>query len=193
MQLKPILPFAHELLRGCLKLGDIALDGTMGNGNDTLFLAQCVGETGRVYAFDIQAAALAATREKLQQKQMLYRVDLIHSSHENIAQFVPQNVAAAVFNFGYLPRGDHNITTLPQSSLLAIQATLRLLKNNGLLVLVLYTGHETGKLESHAIMQFAQNLPQAQFRVLHYAFINQKNNPPFIVAIEKLPERNTLG
>lgn len=188
MPLKNILPFAHELLRGSLNAGDIALDGTMGNGNDTLFLAQCVGETGRVYAFDIQAAALAATREKLQQKQMLDRAILHHTSHEHIAQHVPENVAAAVFNFGYLPRGDHNITTLPESSLLAIQATLKLLKIHGLLVLVVYRGHEMGKHESRALDAFAQNLPQTQFRVLRYEFVNQQNNPPYILAIEKLPE-----
>lgn len=98
---------------------------------------------------------------------------------------VHEPIAAAVFNFGYLPRGDHAITTLPETSLLAVQAALKLLKPNGLLVLVLYHGHEMGKWESHAIVAFAGKLPAAQWRVLRYDFINQINCPPFIIAIEK--------
>ena len=31
--------------------GDVAVDFTMGNGGDTLFLSKTVGESGRVYAF----------------------------------------------------------------------------------------------------------------------------------------------
>ena len=45
-----------------LGVGDVAVDFTMGNGNDTLFLSRTVGESGRVYAFDIQEEALASTR-----------------------------------------------------------------------------------------------------------------------------------
>ena len=44
-----------------LKEGDVAVDFTMGNGNDTLFLSKTVGESGKVYAFDIQEAALTST------------------------------------------------------------------------------------------------------------------------------------
>lgn len=186
MYLQNILPFAHSLLSGCLKTGDIAVDGTMGNGNDTALLARLVGETGRVYAFDIQAAALAATEQRLREHNLLARVQLIHAGHETMAQHVPPQIAAAVFNFGYLPRGDHRITTLPESSLAAIQAALNLLKLNGLLVLVLYHGHEMGKLESRAISDFVAQLPQQQFRVLRYEFVNQSNCPPFILAVEKI-------
>ncbi len=186
MGLQGILPFAHQLLSGCLKQGDTAIDGTMGNGNDTLLLAQLVGESGHVYAFDIQADALTATQRRLQQADVLSRVSLIHAGHETMAQHVPQGVAAAVFNFGYLPRGDHRITTLPETSLLAIQAALHLLKMNGLLVLVLYHGHDMGKVESRAIIDFVMQLPQREYRVLRYEFINQTNCPPFVVAIEKL-------
>ena len=41
-----------------LREGEVAADFTMGNGNDTLFLSKTVGESGRVYAFDIQEEAL---------------------------------------------------------------------------------------------------------------------------------------
>ena len=53
-----ILAFTHELLRQRLRPGDNALDGTAGNGHDTLLLAQCVGPGGRVWAFDVQPQAV---------------------------------------------------------------------------------------------------------------------------------------
>ena len=48
-----------------LREGDIAVDFTMGNGHDTEFLSKTVGESGHVYAFDIQRAAVESTAEKL--------------------------------------------------------------------------------------------------------------------------------
>ena len=45
--------------------GDICIDATMGNGNDTLLLCSLCQETGHVYAFDIQEQALAHTRQRL--------------------------------------------------------------------------------------------------------------------------------
>ncbi|MDP3333279.1 MAG: methyltransferase domain-containing protein, partial [Methylococcaceae bacterium] len=58
---------AHELLAERLQPGDIAIDATVGNGYDTLFLAEQVGETGKVFGFDIQHAALQEAQEKCQQ------------------------------------------------------------------------------------------------------------------------------
>lgn len=50
--LEPI-KMAHQLLRQLAKKGDTLVDATMGNGQDTLFLSQLVGESGHVYAVDI--------------------------------------------------------------------------------------------------------------------------------------------
>ena len=45
--LPPILAQVHDLVRRVLRPGDVAVDATVGNGQDTLFLAECVGPTGR--------------------------------------------------------------------------------------------------------------------------------------------------
>lgn len=90
MLLSPILPFAHQLLRSRLQAGDAALDGTAGNGHDTLLLAECVGETGRVWAFDVQQQALDATRARLAAAGVAERVTLIAAGHETLADYVTQ-------------------------------------------------------------------------------------------------------
>ena len=48
--------------------GDIAIDATMGNGYDTKYLAEKVGNDGFVYSFDIQEEALKSTKKKLELK-----------------------------------------------------------------------------------------------------------------------------
>ena len=45
--------------------GDICIDATMGNGNDTALLSRLAGEKGHVIAFDIQKQALEHTGERL--------------------------------------------------------------------------------------------------------------------------------
>lgn len=183
--LSGIIPFAHQLLKHHVQAGDNVADGTAGNGNDTLVLAQLVGNTGKVYAFDIQEVALNNTLCRLQQHQAETQVQLILASHEHLAQYVPHNLAAVTFNFGYLPHGDKNITTQAQSSLLALTAACQCLRPNGIITAAIYTGHEAGRVEAESIEIWAKQLPQQQYQVLRYQFINQHNYPPYLLVIYK--------
>ncbi|WP_238373985.1 class I SAM-dependent methyltransferase, partial [Kingella kingae] len=93
MALLDILPFTHELLRQHIRVGDTVMDGTAGNGYDTAFLAQCVGESGRVVAFDIQSAAIEATQNRLLQLGLTDRVQLIQDGHQHAAQYISQSLS----------------------------------------------------------------------------------------------------
>lgn len=57
---------SHEIIKQTVKVGDIVVDATCGNGNDTLLLAKLVGNEGKVFAFDIQNAAIENTNLLLQ-------------------------------------------------------------------------------------------------------------------------------
>lgn len=183
MTLKRVLPFAKDLLKEVVREGEVAIDATAGNGYDTLFLAQLVGETGHVYAFDIQEDALAATAERL--GEIRERATLILEGHQHVLNYVNREIAGAVFNLGYLPGSDHTVVTKGGTTIQAIEGILTLLKVGGLIVLVVYHGHEGGKEERDAIMDYVATLPQSRVDVMKYEFLNQKNSPPFIIAIEK--------
>lgn len=185
MPLLPALAFARQLIEGRLKNGGCALDGTAGNGRDTLFLAQLAGGSGKVWAFDIQAQALSNTAGLLRENGVEERVELIAASHADLADYVREPLDAAMFNFGYLPGGDKTVTTKAGSSVRAMQAAAALLAEGGLLTAVVYSGHPTGRAEAAAIEQWAAALPQEQYQVLHYRFTNQRNHPPQLLAIEK--------
>ena len=68
----------------------------------------------------------------------------------------------------------------------ALQAALDLLQTGGLLLAVLYPGHEAGRQEAEAVEAWAQALPQQQYTVLRYAFANRRNQPPYLLALEKI-------
>lgn len=186
MNLKRVLPFAKELLTNVIEPGDTVVDATAGNGHDTVFLAQLVGETGHVYGFDVQKEAIQATTENLNKENLTERTTLILDGHEHISKYVQIEVAAAIFNLGYLPGSDHEIVTRGTSTIKAIESLLNLMKIGGLIVLVVYHGHEGGKEEKESLMHYVQQLPQSYVHVLSYQFLNQQNNPPFIIALEKM-------
>ncbi|HSP22014.1 MAG TPA: class I SAM-dependent methyltransferase [Planococcus sp. (in: firmicutes)] len=186
MTLQRVLPFTKNLLEQVISAGDAAIDATAGNGHDTLFLAQLTGPSGKVYAFDIQRAAIEATRHRVED---FPNVELFHASHAEISAHVHETISAAVFNLGYLPKGDHSIITKSDSTLKALQQCLELLKVNGLVLIVIYSGHEGGSEERDAIMDFVCALPQVSYDVMRYEFINQQHSPPFLVAIEKKQQK----
>ncbi len=168
--------------------GDVVIDATMGNGYDTKYLAEKVGEDGFVYSFDIQEEAIKSTKKRLEKANLIDRVKLILDGHENIEKYVDKEVSCVLFNLGYLPRADHNIITKPDTTLKALESSLKLLKPHGIVSLAIYTGHEGGEQERNSVYEYVQNLDQKEFNVLESKFINQINNPPQLILIEKKKE-----
>ncbi|MGK9332954.1 class I SAM-dependent methyltransferase [Melissococcus plutonius] len=185
--LETALQYSHFLLNEIICPGDHVVDATMGNDNDTLFLAKLVGDKGKVYAFDIQKQALERTRQRLIENQVIQCTELFQQGHETIEQVLPieTTLSAAIFNLGYLPKSDKEIVTLPETTIQAIEQLLIRLKSKGRLLLVIYYGHSGGQEELKAVSYYCQQLPQEQFNVLSYQFINQKNQPPILFCIEK--------
>ncbi|CEP80943.1 class I SAM-dependent methyltransferase [Paraclostridium sordellii] len=176
------------LLEDVIELGDIVIDATMGNGYDTKYLAEKVGENGLVYSFDVQEEAIKSTRKKLEKSQLIDRVKLIFDGHENMDSYITEGVSCVLFNLGYLPRAKHQIITKPDTTIKAIEKSLEVLKPHGVVSIAIYTGHEGGMDEFNAVFEYVKNLDQTKFNVLNCNFVNQINNPPRLVLIEKKKE-----
>jgi tRNA A58 N-methylase Trm61 len=189
MKLDRILPYAKKLLEMAVTSGDVVVDATLGNGYDALFLANLVGENGKVFGFDVQEEAIRTSTERLKQHGVADRVTIFHDGHEHLTTHLPiehhGKVKAAIFNLGYLPGSDKSIVTKPETTITAIEQLLELMVPEGIIILVIYHGHTEGALERDALLRYCQEIDQQKAHVLQYRFINQQNNPPFIVAIEK--------
>ena len=179
--MKRPLEMAHDFLAQVITPEDIVVDATMGNGYDTLFLAKLAKQ---VYAFDIQEQALEKTSQRIQEAG-LTNVDLILQGHETVDQYVTE-VKAAIFNLGYLPSADKSIITQPQTTLEALEKLCQVLVKGGRIAIMIYYGHEGGDIERDSVLDFVSQLPQQEYTATIYRTLNQINNPPFLVMIEKL-------
>lgn len=179
---------ARQVLLPYLRNAAVVIDATAGNGKDTVFLAAHTPSNARVWAFDIQPVALEATRRQLDEAALLFKVCLVEDSHERIGAYIDQPVDAAMFNLGYLPGGRHDIVTQPQTTLTAVGQTAELLQPGGMLTIVTYPGHKSGRQEDEAISAMLSRLPQKRYSVACWQMINQINNPPVLYAVERRRE-----
>ncbi len=182
-----ITEWCHHFIRDHVKEGDICIDATAGNGNDTQLLCELVGESGKVFAFDIQEQAVANTKKRLEDAGLAGRAEVMLESHTKMRAYAGEGtVSCIVFNFGYLPGGDHNLATRKDTSIEAIQEGLSLLRKGGMMSLCIYSGGDSGFEEKDAILEELKNLDGKKYLVIKSEYFNRPNNPPMPVMILKL-------
>ncbi len=187
MQRISLINIAHQHISEILIQGDIAIDATLGNGHDALFLMNLVAPTGQVFGFDIQQAAIASTQANSDEATGL---TLIHASHALMAKNIPEQhhgkIKAIMFNLGYLPGGDKSIITQTDSTLIALNAATALLAVDGIMTIMAYPGHAGGDLETEQIERWCEQLDKSLFSYqIHYSTVNSSTAPRLFVLRKK--------
>ena len=178
--------WAAELIEGALAPGGRAVDATLGNGHDALWLCGLVGETGRVYGFDVQCEAVERSRARLAEAGVADRAELILDGHEHMdAHIAPESVDAVMFNLGWLPGAPHAVTTRVETTLQAVNAALNLLREDGLLTVCVYPGHAEGAREREALLAWARGLDEKVYDTMLRCYLNQSGDPPLMIAVKK--------
>ncbi len=178
--------WAERFILDALHEGSTAIDATLGNGYDAERLCALVGETGRVFGFDVQKEAVERTRQRLADRGLLSRATLFCAGHERMAELAPPGADAIVFNLGWLPGAQHAVTTRVETTLAAVSQAVELLAPGGVLTICVYPGHEEGAREREALLTWAAALP-GTLDVLHQRYMNQKNSPPELLAVRRRP------
>ena len=143
--------------------GDLCIDATMGNGNDTLLLSTLCSEG----APD--------------------NYTLLLESHTQMKTHAQENsVSCITFNLGYLPGGDHAKATKGDTSIEALTQGLSLLRKGGLISLCIYSGGDSGFEERDAVLAWLASLDPHKYLVIRSDYYNRPNNPPIPVLIIKL-------
>lgn len=174
-----------EFILAHLGEGEVAVDFTMGNGNDTLFLSETVGDSGRVYAFDIQDKALESTEKLLIENNAPKNYTLICASHHRVKEFVKEPIKAGMFNLGYLPgSGMKAVTTMRETTMPAVEAAIDLLLPDGVLIVAIYPGHEEGALEGDMLREYFKTLSKYRICASEFRILNSPTSPYFFL-IEK--------
>lgn len=175
--MKSMVELSHDFLLPTLHSGAICVDATLGHGKDAKFFLN--HKVLKVYGFEIQEDVFKETTQILDHKRFYPYL----MGHEHIDQVIHSPIDCVIFNFGYCPGKDEAVTTQTETSLIAIQKSLTLLKKKGRMALVLYP-HEEGRKEAEAIEAFVSSLDFNQYHVLNMKLMNQ-NRSPYVIGIEK--------
>ena len=176
-------------------LAPFAVDATVGNGHDTLFLAAAVGKTGHVWGFDVQKDALCAARKRLETERpdLVSRVSLLHAGHETAETALPAGTAghirAVMFNLGFLPGSDKRVVTRPATTLAALSFFASVLAAGGVISVHTYQGHDGGQEENGAVARWFADLPWEDWRVAEYTLCNKQRNRETLFMAERLVAR----
>jgi predicted methyltransferase len=189
-----VVAWSQQLLRDVLSAGDFAIDLTAGNGYDTLMLAQAVGPSGRVLAFDLQEQALESSNERLERQGIVVNrlekpvsslssgVSLVQANHAELGLWSNQGPRAIIANLGYFPGGDKELVTKPASTLAALETGCELLAPGGRVAVVVYPGHPGGETEAEAVDRFFAGLDEKQFEVLRLQVVGRPQSPFLLTA-----------
>lgn len=180
-----LLTLHKQFLSPHIKPGDTVADFTMGNGHDTLWLSKTVGENGHVYSFDIQDGALESTRKLLEGENAPKNYTLIKDSHANAKEHIEGKIKAGIFNLGYLPGGDKSITTKHDSTLMAVDAAIELLDNDGIILIAVYPGHEEGTVEGNMLFEKLSQISRFKLCICQFKIINSPTSPFFYMIESK--------
>ncbi len=168
---RPVI-LAHHFASKVIKPGDRCVDATVGNGNDTVFLARRVDGAGRVLGFDIQGDAIASARRKVKEQGLDERVLLQFEGHETVGQRLNalgwSGIRIAMFNLGYLPGSDKRVVTRVDTTLSALEPCLDALLPRGAISIIAYRGHRGGEEEYHAVWNWARKLDSSRYQVMRY-------------------------
>ena len=132
----------------------------------------------------IDNQAIAATRLAI--GDLPGSVNLIHAGHESMSDHIAADhrgrVRAVTFNLGYLPGGDHALTTTVASTLAAVKSAMAVVDVQGIIAIVCYR-HPEGELELQALRELATGLDQRSWVVTETTFLNQRGKPPLVLTI----------
>jgi len=177
------IDLAHRYWKELVLPGDTIIDATCGNGHDTLVL--CKLDADAVYGIDLQQSAVNNTNQLLKQNlspQQLSRVKILLHSHACFPAEIPENsVRLIVYNLGYLPGGNKNITTMVETTLASLEAARKLLLPGGAISITCYPGHEEGQKEKNAIIDYASKLSPQVWNCFEFSSLNRKQAPSLLL------------
>lgn len=177
-RLRSHITIGHACWKRVIKQGDTVIDATCGNGHDTLCLARLAltADAGHVIAIDIQPEAIKTTQQRLQYhlRDCVYnRVEFSCQGHEEFPDIPKHSVKLIVYNLGYLPKSDGVTTTKTETTLKSISKALELVTFDGMISITCYPGHDEGKKESEAVLNYLNSIKSEYWQVTHMRYINR--------------------
>ncbi len=159
----------------------VALDATVGNGNDLRFLCEISSPDSTIIGVDVQSIAIERCQKLLEEQHCEARVKLVLRSHDEIDSICRaegiMNLDVVMYNLGYLPGTDKKLRTQAQTSIASLEQAIGLLSTNGIITICCYVAHEGGLEERNAIQKWMSELDPKKLRVMQYKSYESAHTP----------------
>jgi len=177
------LDLAFSFWEKLLSSSDHVIDATVGHGFDAMKVLRLIPD-GFLYGLDIQKEAIDSTLKKLEPFHQNFK--LYHQSHESFPKDIASSsIKLVIYNLGYLPKGNKELTTHAKSTLESLNHALKLLKPSGALSIMIYTGHPAGADEETLILNWAEGLDKTHYLVTYHKLINRHKAPALCLVQKK--------
>ncbi|NGX52104.1 MAG: hypothetical protein KR126chlam5_00398 [Candidatus Anoxychlamydiales bacterium] len=180
----PHLKYAKNYWKNFLDKTDIAIDATLGNGFDALYLAKILIDQkkprGKLICFDIQKKAIDSAKLLLSEnlkKEHFKNINILHKSHEDFTIFIKEKINLIVYNLGYLPKSDKKTTTTAKTTISSLESGFKLLAKKAAISIISYSGHTDGKKEEIALIEYLKKIDKNEYSVLLHKWLNKENSP----------------
>lgn len=185
--------WVQELLKPYVEKARVLVDGTAGNGWDTLYLIKHSSKNAQIFSFDIQPNALESTKTLVEKENLegLDKVTFICSNHRKFQEYIKEPIDVAMMNLGYLPNGDKSLTTQAEDSLETVTQLMVRLRLHGAISVICYPGHSEGKKEYKVISDFLSSISSKEFQIMRIEKWNHIAESPVAFLIERIKEENT--
>lgn len=150
---------SHEIIK-TIDHKIVAVDATLGNGHDSLFLAF---NFKKIFAFDIQDLAIKRSQKRLINAK---NVTIINDNFINITNYYRGKIDLVLYNLGFLPGSNKKIISKKEDTLLSITKVLEFAKH---IIVVFYTKHDDSQ-EYIFIKNYLDN------KKIKYQLINNLND-----------------
>ena len=172
-----ISDLSHYIIEKFVTNKNIAIDATLGNGYDSDFLSE---KFSKVYSFEIQKDPCTKYNENKN-----HNITVINDSHHKFEEYISENVDCIMYNLGFLPGGNKEITTVAKTTIDSIKSGLKILNSGGIMSIAIYIGHDEGMEEENEIMKLVSVLPKDKYGVIQHKYINRSKVAPILIVIEK--------
>lgn len=169
------LAFAHSIWKKHITPKSYVIDATCGNGHDSLFILQ--QKPKHLFCIDIQETALKNTQARV---SCFKDFSLHHHCHSSFPMGA-ESIDLIVYNLGYLPGGDKELTTQTETTLASIDNGLKLLNISGLMSITLYPGHAEGEREEKRVLKHVSTLSEKNFRITSHRWIRAAKAPSLLL------------
>ena len=172
------LDLAHKMWPQLIDRHSVVIDSTCGNGHDSAFLASL--NPLKLFCLDVQIEAIEATQKRL--KGCDCEVLTFQQCHSTFPKdILESSVSLIVYNLGYLPGGDKNLTTQVATTLESLNQAIKLLKTGGVISITCYPGHEEGAKEELSLIEWGQSLDPAEWSFSVHQFKNRQKSPSLLL------------